>query len=104
MQDRTPASFYTASCREMPRRVPALEYDDEVVVRRVSQQGSFRMRGQRTFLSEIFAYEYIALRAVDERYFQVLYGPVPLGYLDSFRHAFHRVLSPALRHRLGLNL
>jgi putative transposase len=103
LQDRTPASFYTASCREMPRRVPALEYDDEVVVRRVSQQGSFRMRGQRTFLSEIFAYEYIALRAVDERYFQVLYGPVPLGYLDSFRHAFHRALSPVLRLRLGLN-
>lgn len=42
------------------------------------------------------------LRAVDERYFQVLYGPVPLGYLGSFGHVFHRMLSPAVRHRLGL--
>jgi putative transposase len=102
LQDQTPASFYTASCRPMPRRIPALVYGDDVAVRRVSQQGSFRMRGQRTFLSEIFAYEWIGLRALDERYFQLLYGPVPLGYLDSFRHVFHRVLSPALRQRLGL--
>ena len=103
LQDQTPASFYTPSCRPMPRRIPALVYGDDVAVRRVSQQGSFRMQGQRTFLSEIFAYEWIGLRAVDERYFQLLYGPVRLGYLDSFRHVFHRVLSPALRHRLGLN-
>jgi transposase InsO family protein len=102
LQDQTPASFYTPSCRPMPRRIPALVYGDDVAVRRVSQQGSFRMQGQRTFLSEIFAYEWIGLRAVDERYFQLLYGPVRLGYLDSFRHVFHRVLSPAL-HRLGLN-
>ncbi len=42
LQDRTPASFYTPSCRPMP----------------------------------------------DERYFEVLYGPLGLGYLDSFRHVF----------------
>ena len=87
----------------MPRRVPELEYDADVLVRRVSQQGSLRMRGERIFLSEIFAYQWIGLRAVDERYFQVLYGPVRLGYLDSFRHVLHRRLSPVLRHRLGLN-
>ena len=62
------------------------------------------MKGQRTFLSEIFAYERIGLRALDERYFQVLYGPVTLGYLDTFRHVFHRNLSLALRQQLGLSL
>jgi transposase InsO family protein len=100
LRDRTPASVYTASSRPMPRRVPALVYGDDVAVRRVSQQGSFRMRGQRTFLSEIFAYEWIGLRALDERYWQVLYGPVALGYLDTFRHVFHRRLTPALRRQL----
>lgn len=102
LQNQTPASFYTPSCRPMPRRVRELEYDAEVLVRRVSQQGSLRMKGERIFLSEIFAYEWIGLRAVDERYFQVLYGPVRLGYLDSFRHVFHRVPSHTLRQRLGL--
>lgn len=103
LQDATPASFYTASCRQMPRRVPALEYGEDVLVRRVSQQGSLRMKGERTFLSEIFAYEFIGLRALDERYFQVLYGPVPLGYLDTFRHVFHRALRPAVRQQMAVS-
>ena len=53
--------------RPMPRRVPELEYGDDIEVRRVSQQGSVKMRGVRTFISEIFAYEWLGLRALDER-------------------------------------
>ena len=55
-------------------------------MRRVSQQGSVKMRGLRTFISEIFAYEWLGLRALDERYFEVLYGPVRLGFLDTTEH------------------
>ena len=86
----------------MPRRVPELEYGDEVEVRRVSQQGSLKLGGQRTFISEIFAYQWLGLRALDERYFEVLYGPVRLGFLDRREHTFHRALHVALRRRLGL--
>jgi putative transposase len=102
LDDQTPASCYTASCRQMPRRVPELEYGDDVLVRRISQQGSLKMNGKRTFVSEIFAHEWIGLRALDERYFEVLYGPVRLGFLDTFQHAFFRVLGLALRRQLHL--
>jgi hypothetical protein len=60
------------------------------------------MRGVRTFISEVFAYEWLGLRALDERYFEVLYGPVRLGFLDAREHTFHRALHVALRRRLGL--
>jgi putative transposase len=102
--DRTPASCYTPSCRQMPRRVPELEYGDDVIVRRVSQQGSLKMGGERSFVSEIFAHEWIGLRALDERYFEMVYGPVTIGYLDTFQHVFHRALSVALRRRLGIGV
>lgn len=102
LSDATPASFYRASCRQMPRRVPELEYPDDVMVRRISQQGSLKMHGERTFVSEIFAYEWMGLRPLDERYFEVLYGPVSIGFLDTHRHVFHRALSIAQRRRLGL--
>ena len=102
LEDRTPAGCYQPSGRPMPRRVPELEYGDEVEVRRVSQQGSVKMGGMRTFISEIFAYEWLGLRALDERYFEVLYGPVRLGFLDTREHTFHRALHVALRRRLGL--
>jgi putative transposase len=86
----------------MPRRVPELEYGDGMEVRRVSQQGSLKMHGVRTFISEIFAYEWLGLRALDERYFEVLYGPVRLGFLDTREHQFHRALHVAERRRLRL--
>jgi hypothetical protein len=60
------------------------------------------MKGERTFVSEIFAYEWMGLRALDERYCEVFYGPVTVGFLDTFRHQFHRALSVSLRRRLGI--
>jgi putative transposase len=102
LADRPPASCYRASPRPMPRRVPELAYADDVLVRRISQQGSLRMRGERTFISEIFAYERLGLRALDERYFEILYGPLTIGYLDAYRHEFHRALHVTVRRRLGL--
>jgi len=100
--DRTPASFYRPSCRPMPPRVPELEYQDDFEVRRISQQGSLKWGGERTFISEIFAYEWLGLRALDERYREVLYGPVRLGFLDTHLHLFHRALSVSLQRKLGL--
>jgi len=102
LDDATPASCYTASCRQMPRRVPELDYGEDVMVRRISQQGSLKVNGERTFVSEIFAHEWMGLRALDERYSQVLYGPVTVGFFDTFRHLFHRALSVGLRRRLGM--
>jgi transposase InsO family protein len=103
LDDATPASLYTSSCRQMPRRVPELEYPDEVVVRRISQQGSLKWKGERTFVSEIFAHEWMGLRALDERCMEVFYGPLSIGFLDTFRHEFHRSLSPRLKRRLGMD-
>lgn len=103
LADQTPASCYVASPRQMPRRVPELEYGDDVMVRRISQQGSLRMKGERTFVSAIFAYEWLGLRSIDERYCEVLYGPVRLGFLDTFRHQFHRALRVEVRTRLGID-
>jgi hypothetical protein len=44
----------------------------------------------------------MGLRALDERYSQVLYGPVTVGFFDTFRHLFHRTPSVGLRRRLGM--
>jgi len=100
LQDAVPAAWYTPSCRQMPRRIPELEYPTEVLVRRISHQGSLKMKGERTFLSEIFAHEWIGLRALDERYYEVLYGPVKLGYLDTHKPQFHRKASTAIQQLL----
>ena len=77
---RTPASCYRRSLRPFPRRVPEVEYDADVHVRRISNKGDLKWKGERTFVSETFAYEYVGLRASDDRYYEVLYGPLVVGW------------------------
>jgi transposase InsO family protein len=94
---RSPASCYAPSLRPFPRRVPEVEYDADVAVRRISNKGDLKWKGQRTFVSETFAYEYVGLRASDDRYCEVLYGPLVVGWFDTFAHRFHRRLPRRLR-------
>jgi putative transposase len=87
---RTPASCYQRSLRPFPRRVPEVEYDSDVDVRRISNKGDLKWKGERAFVSETFAHECLGLRASDERYYEVLYGPLVVGWLDTFEPRFHR--------------
>lgn len=90
LDNRTPQSCYQASPRCYPRRVPQLQYGDEMDIRCVSQQGSVKWNGQRTYISEVFAHEQLGLKEVDERWREVYYGPILLGWLDIYRHNFSR--------------
>lgn len=96
---RTPQDCYTCSPRAYPRRTPELEYGDEFAVRRVSQQGSVKWKGERTFISGIFAYEYLGLREVNERWLELFYGPVHLGWLDTYRSRFTRKQPKELKNQ-----
>jgi len=48
-------------------------------------------KGERTFISEVFAYEAIGVKAIDERWMKFYFGPVRLGWFDSYRHVFSRL-------------
>jgi hypothetical protein len=77
--------------------VPEVEYDAEVHVRRISEKGDLKWKGERAFVSETFAREQLGLRASDDRYYEVLYGPLVIGWLDTFEPRFHRRLPRRLR-------
>jgi len=95
---QTPASNYHRSNRPFPRRVPEVEYDDGVMVRRISNKGALKFQGERMFISEIFTHELLGLRIHDDRYYEVLYGPLVIGWLDAFEHRFHRRRPRGLRN------
>ena len=96
---RTPATQYRASDRRYPRRVPEPAYGEEIEVRRVSNKGALKWKGERTFISEVFAHEYLGLKAVDERWRQVLYGPTSVGWFDTHAHRFQRLQPRCLREQ-----
>lgn len=51
---QSPASCYARSPRVFPRRVPEVEYDSGVLVRRVMEKGQLYWKGEAVFVSEIF--------------------------------------------------
>ena len=59
-------------------------------VRRVSQQGSVKWKGERTYISEVFGHEQLGLKETDGRWLEVYYGPILLGWLDGHRQRFSR--------------
>ena len=95
--NQTPAACYVSSPRPMPRRVPEIEYPDDMLLRRVTHAGHLHWRGKPVFVSEIFGYETLGLRPCDDRYYQVLFGPVALGWLDTHRRRLERTRPRLLR-------
>jgi len=97
----TPQACYAASPRCYPRRVPQLEYGDELSVRRVSQQGSVKWNGERTFISEVFGHEDLGLKPVSPEWLEVYYGPIRIGWLNGRRQQFSRRTPKALKQELS---
>jgi len=85
LDQETPASLYTASPREMPNKLPPLEYPDRFEVRYVSTNGGIRWNSQWVNVSIVCAEEYVGLEEIDDGIWNVYFGPLKLGRLHE-RH------------------
>lgn len=81
----TPASIYVPSRREMPDRLPPLEYPDRFEVRYVSYNGGIRWNKNWVNVSITCAGEYVGLEEIDDGVWNVYFGPLKLGRLHE-RH------------------
>lgn len=86
----TPGSVHEASPRPYPARLPAIDYDSGVAVRRVRHNGEFKWRGQSIYLSQVLAKEPISLVACDNDCFEIRYSFHLLGYLCDRTLTVHR--------------
>ncbi len=85
LDQETPASVYTASPREMPNKLPPLEYPDRFEVRYVSTNGGIRWNSRWINVSIVCAGEYVDLEEIDDGIWNVYFGPLKLGRLHE-RH------------------
>jgi putative transposase len=81
LDQQTPASCYVHSSREMPRKLPPLEYPDRFEVRLVSTNGGIRWNKRWVNVSSVCAREYIGLEEIDDGIWNVYFGPLKLGRL-----------------------
>lgn len=77
----TPASYYEASPREMPSKLPPLEYPDRFEVRYVSANGGIRWNKGWVNVSSTCVGEYVGLEEIDDGVWNVYFGPLKLGRL-----------------------
>jgi len=92
----SPAHRYTASPRAYTTRPPEIAYPDHMAIRRVRPSGQFWFKGSDLFLSEVLIGEPIALEPIDDRYYQIYYGPIPLAKLDQHKR---RLIKPIMKTR-----
>lgn len=81
LDQQTPASQYQPSSREMPNRLPPLEYPDRFEIRYVSANGGIRWRSDWVNVSIVCAGEYVGLEEIDDGVWNVYFGPLKLGRL-----------------------
>ena len=78
----TPASCYEPSRREMPAKLPPLEYPDRFEVRYVSANGGIRWKKHAWVnVSTVCIGEYVGLEEIDDGVWDVYFGPLRLGRL-----------------------
>ena len=78
----TPGSCYESSPREMPNRLPPLEYPDRFEVRYVSANGGIRWKKHAWVnVSTVCIGEYVGLEEIDDGVWDVYFGPLRLGRL-----------------------
>ena len=78
----TPASRYRRSPRDLPSKLPQIEYPGHYEVRLVSKNSGMRWNHVRVPVSQILGGEYIGLEEIDDGLWEVYYGPVWLGRFD----------------------
>lgn len=81
LEMQRPGRLFSGGTRPFPRRPPVIEYEGSLEVRRVSQQGAIKWAGDRIFISQSLAGEWIALKPVDYDTHQVYFARFLIGRL-----------------------
>ena len=79
---KTPGSVHEASDRVYPKRIPEIEYDGDVIVKRVRHSGELYWKGKYIHVSQALAKEPIALKQIDEHRWEISFSFYSPGILD----------------------
>lgn len=85
LDQKLPASVYRPSNRSYPLRVPDVEYDGDVAVKRIKRSGEMYWKGKWIYVSQVLANEPIALQQVDDYLWEVRFGFFPIGMLNELK-------------------
>ena len=82
LEQATPASRYTRSPREYPKRVRDPEYPDYFQTRKVGLNGVMYWKNKMVYITHLLKDEAIGVEEVNDGIWNVYFGPVKLGHFD----------------------
>lgn len=82
LNGRTPGALYRPSTRGYTGTLPALEYPDHFLVKRVTNAGTVRFKTRLLYLSTALKQHRIGLEEVDDGIWSVFFCDVLLGRID----------------------
>jgi transposase InsO family protein/predicted DNA-binding protein YlxM (UPF0122 family) len=85
LNQKPPASVYRPSNRTYPLRVPNVEYDGDVAVKKIKRSGEMYWKGKWIYVSQVLANEPIALQQIDDYLWEVRFGFFPIGMLNELK-------------------
>ena len=88
----------TSPRREMPNKLPPLEYPDRFEVRYVSANGGIRWNKRWVNVSITCVGEYVGLEEIDDGVWNVYFGPLKLGRLQERHMRIEDALGRLKRH------
>jgi transposase InsO family protein len=100
LDQQTPASIYQVSAREMPDKVPPLDYPDRFEVRYVSANGGIRWNSDWVNVSIVCAGEYVGLEEIDDGIWNVYFGMLKLGRLHERHMRIEDAYGRLQRHKV----
>jgi len=79
---KVPGSIYYPSDRAYPKKIPEIEYDGDMVVKKVRRGGELYWKGNFIYVAQVLAREAIALKQLDEHLWEIYFGFCSLGVLN----------------------
>jgi transposase InsO family protein len=79
---KPPGSVHCISARSYPAKLPEVQYESGVTIRRVRHNGEIKWRGELLYLSEVLAKEPVGLKPFDDGKWELRYSFQLLGVLD----------------------
>lgn len=95
LKRETPGTLYVPSPRGYPARLPPIEYESDLIVRRVRGNGEIKWAGRLLYVSEVLAHEPLGLKPLDEDRLEIRYSFHVLGVLDQ---RIHRIVPASSWH------
>lgn len=86
---KRPATLYSPSPRPYPEKLPPIEYDGHLEVRKVDDRGTIKWKNEKLFLSHTLNGELVGLEEIDDGTWSLFYGPVLLARFEERERRFY---------------